>query len=370
LVFVIAVGIAWTWNPQTVEAQEPAMGHSRLAPSNVDFDLDEWGLEARWRQNIVQRSNRDLEAIHHTGRFVAIEATDHALFMVSAESGRLLGGTRLREALGHAPTDFNDQEVVLVVSGVFYRLNVETNKLSEGWRMSASPFTRPVTYEGEYVIASDATSRVASMNIEKQEPVWLRDAAGPVMNRVQLVDDYVYAAGFRGKLLCLGALGGNERWSWAPPEPGILSTGVVVDGGTAYVGDIQGYIYAIDTNSGSIDWRQIAELGLYKQPVVAGDRVLFLSRKPNLICMDPDAEGDKVAWKASGIDRIVTTGKNRVYAMQGATLLKAIDLQTGETVWQDRLPPRVQVTGGAPGEGTLYLANREGIAVAFGEPQD
>jgi outer membrane protein assembly factor BamB len=83
--------------------------------------------------------------------------------------------------------------------------------------------------------------------------------------------------------------------------------------------------------------------------------------------MDVDAEGDKVAWKKDGVTDIITTSDSRVYVRHGGDKISALELETGEVIWTDRLLPGTHVTGGSPGQGVLYVADRTGAAVAFGE---
>jgi outer membrane protein assembly factor BamB len=369
---VVAVGLVSTVCPRALDAQETEAALSRLNPANPEFDLQEWGLQARWRHDVVRRSKRQIQKVHFTGSLVVAETPDDTIYVFNAGSGSLRGALRLRAGLDFAPTELNEQEIILVVGDVFYRLNLETNELSNGWRMEVAPLTRPLVHTGN-TITTDGTSRVASMDIEEKVSVWTANAHGTVMERPQLTDGVLYAAGFRGELLCLDAAGGTRQWSWKPPEPAMLSTGVAVKDGMAYVGDLHGYVYALDTDNAQIRWRQIAVLALTGQPVAANDKVLFLSTRPDnpsMVCMDTDAEVDRVAWKMDGITRIVTTGRERAYVLDEQNVLKAVDLDTGEVAWADHLGSNVQVTGGEPGTGALYLANRTGDLAYISERQD
>lgn len=363
VVLVVVAGLATVMSGSPVHAQEETPQTSKLAPGNVDFKVEAWGITPLWRQSVAQRYDKELRAVHHTGKYVVLECKDNTLYVLTAASGAVRCGTVLRQALEHNPTEYGENQLMIVVGGVIYALDADTGKVGDGWRMEVSAFTRPHVVD-ETIIASDATDRVAGADINEKSPVWSVRCGGPVMNRPALDGSTLFVVGFRGRALALDAESGARKWDWTPPKPNALSTGAVVVDDTVYVADLQGTVYALDKENGTVEWRQIAELGMKGQPAAGAGKVLFLNSKPEMIAMDPEAD-DKVAWKLKGVTRIVTVGKERAYVMDKDNTMLAVSLADGTVEWTDPLGPDIHVSSAA--DGGFVVSDTAGMVVSFGE---
>jgi outer membrane protein assembly factor BamB len=138
----------------------------------------------------------------------------------------------------------------------------------------------------------------------------------------------------------------TQETLWDPVElKGVTRTGVTVSGPTAYVGDDDGNVYAIDLGSGTMDWT-VRSPGSVRAPIaVSGDAVVVSSvqtEQANRAAVvrldaedgerlwDTDLRGAAVAMTAPSI------AENRVYvgASGRASSLGALDLETGREIWR------------------------------------
>ncbi len=110
------------------------------------------------------------------------------------------------------------------------------------------------------------------------------------------------------------------------------STGVTVDGGTAYVADESGNVYAVDAATGQISWTR-ALLGQPRGPLAVADGMVFAT---------PQAQGTQQQIAASVV---------------------ALDAGTGEQVWSfnPRVPTNLASIAAADGP-TVVVSFRDGNA--------
>lgn len=79
-----------------------------------------------------------------------------------------------------------------------------------------------------------------------------------------VIDGVMFASGPKGAVYSLDAKTGKERWAFEPTiDPGTMrkvccgpiNRGLVVWLGNVYVASLDGYLYALDANTGAINWR-------------------------------------------------------------------------------------------------------------------
>lgn len=79
-----------------------------------------------------------------------------------------------------------------------------------------------------------------------------------------VVDGVMFASGPKGAVYALDAETGSERWNFEPTiDPdimrkvccGVINRGIAVWEGNVFVASIDGYLYALDADTGSINWK-------------------------------------------------------------------------------------------------------------------
>ncbi|MEO8971990.1 MAG: PQQ-binding-like beta-propeller repeat protein [Ktedonobacteraceae bacterium] len=210
------------------------------------------------------------------------------------------------------------------------------------------------------------------------------------------VDPLVHPLATTGKLL----------WS---QKLGPLFSSAVAGSGMLYIASTNGYLYALDQNTGATAWRtsigdyltdstpdlegQVLFIAVHSSrlealsahtgqvywtfetgekiqapPLVAGTRVLLASRTT---IWSLDATTGQLVWKFHrGVDGWPTTGSptladNMLYVGLGsATQFWALDLQNGHVVWSFDTHDRITSTALA-GTDTVYIATWHGVIFAL-----
>jgi outer membrane protein assembly factor BamB len=145
----------------------------------------------------------------------------------------------------------------------------------------------------------------------------------------------VYVGGFDGSLVALDAASGAERWRFAA-EDTIAGTPAVA-GGRVVFGSFDGRVYALDAGSGEEVWRYETGAAVVSSPLVRDGLVLIGSRSYDLLALD--AGTGELLWKVyywySWVESSASERDGVAYVgASDGQLLHAVDLATGNVVWQ------------------------------------
>ncbi len=156
----------------------------------------------------------------------------------------------------------------------------------------------------------------------------------PALAQVGHVTAVLYADGTDTKTAQLKAIDvATQQPVWAPVTlKAPASSGVSIDEGTAYVGDEQGDVYAVDANTGQIRWTKTVP-GEARGPITVAQGLVFVVALPQ-------------------------TAQQQTLAS-----VVALDASTGEQVWT--FAPRagtVFASLGSVSNGTLLVSFREGAS--------
>jgi len=146
------------------------------------------------------------------------------------------------------------------------------------WRFATDgPIIAAVTLDearGTLYVASD-DGRVYALNAQdgSLRPGWPFRTGGGIWSRPLLAGDTLYVASMDGKLYALDAREGRKLWE-VEVGAGLVSNPVLA-GGTLLVGAADRRLYAVDVNARSLKWPvpPRAENWFWAEPLVAGDTV-------------------------------------------------------------------------------------------------
>lgn len=146
--------------------------------------------------------------------------------------------------------------------------------------------------------------------------------------------------GFRrnGDVFALDADDGSLRWGFE--TEGMLPSPVALDDGTVFVGDTDGYVYAIDAD-GTTSWRRQLDSHVESAPTPLGDRVVVQTRSGAAYGLDR-ADGS-VEWQAAFGDAGRASGVSMAdaVALPGDASVSAVDPRSGAEQWRVATDGRV-----------------------------
>jgi len=126
----------------------------------------------------------------------------------------------------------------------------------------------------------------------------------------------------------------------------------------------KGHIYAFNKANGRAEWKYFAGAGVRGHILGGQDRVFALTKKDRLVCLDKE-EG-MVVWSFK--TDVETTdfnnhspclSGNRIYFGGLDHALYALDVSTGDILWQKKLPAHIS-TSVSEWEGSIYAATEKG----------
>ena len=146
----------------------------------------------------------------------------------------------------------------------------------------------------------------------------------------------VYAAGYNGKIYAYNSDTLAVRWVY--PREGYLKPfvgGIVIDGGSLYIGSTDGIVYALDAETGDLLWNFETEKEIWATPAVNGDTIYIGSFDEKFYAINA-ADGSK-KWEFTTEGAIVATPviyNGIIYFGSLDKNLYAVDTTSGNKKWQ------------------------------------
>jgi outer membrane protein assembly factor BamB len=165
---------------------------------------------------------------------------------------------------------------------------------------------------------------------ENPELLWQFDAPeGSFESTAAIVDGVAYVGCLNGYLYALSLADGSEKWKYQT-EPGFYASAAVRDG-LVYIGDAEGRFYCLDAKSGELRWGFSSKAEIDSSANFWRDRVIFGSQDATLYCLNA-ATGEKI-WEYTIADQIrcfPTIVDDRAFVAGCDSKLHVVDLATGQ----------------------------------------
>jgi outer membrane protein assembly factor BamB len=271
------------------------------------------------------------------------------------------------------------------------------------WRYQVSSsqiFSRPAT-DGKLIFFGATNQTFYAVDMKGQLK-WKFVTGERVKADPVLLDGVVYTSSYDGHVYALQAATGKKIWQFPAvakpkveegeeenkneaaagppldPKPGAFSySAPAIKDGVLYVGNLDGYLYALRTADGKMKWRFKTGGGITSSPAVEGGAVFFGSKDDHVYAVDT-ATGKKVLWKFKTGDDVISSPRvidGVVFIGSSDNNFYAIDTQTGkETCHFTAKGPVISYGaffqdlvffGGGQGDGNIYGLNRTTCELFF-----
>lgn len=342
---------------------EPA-ARSSLSPANELLDLDEEELKVVWRQELGQSTRAPISHIWSAGDWVVVEAGEGQLHLYDDTTGQWKTGEALLRSIDRRPVAWGDR-LILAGGNKILSFEIATGRADTVYSPEFAVFTAPLIFRGDLLLAGgDGTLVRARLNADA--PEWARTLQGPILEQPVLMNGTLFASAHADVVAALDAENGQEQWSWKPPWPAKISSGVAVADGRLYAGDNLGRLYMLQANTGQVRWRKTLSASVVSRPVVAGGRLLVFTNKPRVVCLDAESGESGTLWTYEDAVELIAVGKGRLYLLNADNSVAAVSLEDGAELWRDPLPADCMVAGDEA-RAAFYIANSKGSIVAVQE---
>ncbi len=165
---------------------------------------------------------------------------------------------------------------------------------SEPFAAGGPLWSRPVS-DGERIYLASLDHRLFAVDVATGAKAWVNDVTldGALAGSPALGErDVLFIGSFGSRMYAVDTASGDVLWS--VPTKGWVWGGPVVDAQTVYFGDLEGYFYALDAQSGEQKWPPVHPDGpVVGSPLVVDDRVVFTTEAGSVYAVE--GAGD-IAW--------------------------------------------------------------------------
>jgi outer membrane protein assembly factor BamB len=347
-------GVVWQYSTMGPVRSTPAVTGDMVYVGSTDgnlYALDRRNGEERWRVNVkspVSSSPAVAQGI------VVFGSRDGAFHAVDAQSGGL-------------------------------RWKFETGPLMawewgfEGWDIYTSS---PVVVDSAVVFgAGDGV--LYALDLASGGELWKFSTEGRIRSTPAIADGAVYVGSADGRAYALDLKTGREIWRHETDGVAIRSADQGVDrksiissptvaGGTVYIGSRDGFMYALDQETGERKW-QVSHDGSWavSSPAVLDDTV-FSGTSDGRFVHAIDVVTGEERWRYVGIGYTWSSpclASNTVFIGDGAGYLIALDQESGAERWRYRVDDGVY-SSPVVADGVVYFGADDGNVYALhGEGQ-
>lgn len=274
------------------------------------------------------------------------------------------------------------------------------------WRYQVSSsqiYSRPVT-DGRLIFFGATNQTFYAVDMKGQLK-WKFVTGERIKSDPALAENAVYTTSYDGHVYALQTATGKKIWQFpaaekAPkpekekkdkpaeeaaepsldPKPGAFSySAPVIKDGVLYVGNLDGYLYAVQTADGKLKWRFKAGGGITSSPAVEGGAVYFGSKDDHVYAVDT-ATGEKVLWKFKAADDVLSSPRivdgvlfigandNNFYALDQKTGKEICHFTAkGPVISYGAFFQDLVFFGGGQGDDNIYGLNRATCELFFSQ---
>lgn len=225
--------------------------------------------------------------------------------------------------------------------------NGETAEAESAFTYQATP--ADVKLDGNWVNLLDNPQHAAPVKAALSQPLqmaWIKNVGANIYMSSPLVyKDKIYIASvdenLKGEAHVYALNGKTGEWVWKYPVRNSIKNTIVIDNGMVLAQDAQGYLYAIDAESGKLCWeKQLPVNGLPAviEGLVASNGVVYAGTGKGLCAID--TEQGKIIWQnkdwgqGEGTTSTFSVAENVLVGSSQWNALYGNDLQTGKLKWK------------------------------------
>ncbi|HEX7070066.1 MAG TPA: PQQ-binding-like beta-propeller repeat protein [Rhodothermales bacterium] len=255
---------------------------------------------------------------------VYVGSRDKNVYALDQRTGQIRWTfTTLREVWSSAAIGPNGTVYIGSFDGTLYALDPRTGAVRWGVFVGGDVVSSPAVGEDGTVYFGSSNGLLSAVSATGQLRWQIEIAVGKeIASSPTIVGRSLYVGSVDGSLYALDPATGQERWSFATPEP-IISSPAVASDGTIYVGSMDGTVRAISPD-GSERWRVAAGAPVISSPSIdAVGRIFAGTTDGRVIAIEPDGDlawtfqAEYPIWSSPAFDSaggllIATTGTERL----------------------------------------------------------
>lgn len=289
-------------------------------------------IQARWKfktEDEIRTSPTLFRGMAYVGSY------DSNMWAVRADKGELVW--KFPTGAGIASSPAVDADTKLVIFGsednIIYAVEALTGRLSWTYHTRDKVRASPRIAHNHVFIGSD-DGNLYALVAQTGRFLWTFEAGTPVRTRPFVTNELVIFGVDDGSIYGV-ELSGKRKWVMRSKRAVNSSPYVDTQENLCFVGSFDGFLYALDANSGYTLWRFRTNGPIVSSPMAAGDSVYIASTDGKLYAINTST--GKERWQAN-LDKAIVGSPivqgNFVYIGSTDGAFYCFDTRTGKQIWK------------------------------------
>ena len=276
-----------------------------------------------------------------------------------------------------APAYKDDKVFVPNQNGRVYALAIANGKVL--WKRNMlTNLSSPAETIANAVILGSIKGDLMALDTKTGSTLWHSYASSSIFAKPTIYDSVIYTHTHDGSVAAFDAQDGEKLWNVTNNIPEIALPGnssPIVLNNTVMIGSEFGTVlgFTVDGGDRTINIPIAIAKGsspadkmvdISANPLLYGDYLVFASYQGAIVSLDKD--NGKMLWaKKSSIVNNIIINDNLIFTTQDDSLLKAFDIETGDTVWTNDTLKWRKITAPIYYKGLIVVADYEGYLHFF-----
>lgn len=315
-----------------------------------------------------------------TDRFV-IFGSETALHIVDHKGNEVCRYDVFQEVIS-APKRYKDLILFGSANNLFYAVNIKDCSLAWSFPTRDRIKSDPLVV-GDMVYFSSYDGNIYAVRIADHELQWkfpeaatVNDAGSDAAHAKITVDSFSYSSpahadgvlyigNFDGYLYAIDLATGHMRWRTKTGDK--ITSSPLVDGDSVYVGSNDNRIYAMQRSDGAVRWTFKTDAWVNSSPKLYQGTLYCGSNDQHLYAIDPTTGKEKWRFKANGpIVSFPAFYKNLalIAGAEGDNTLYALDIATGKPFWHYKTEAKIK-SDPVVHNGKIFVTTGDGRLLVF-----
>ncbi len=269
----------------------PCVANGVLYASGLQSGLYALDMQTGQEQWKFQAGNAIVSSPAVDGNTVYFGSEDHFLYAVDAQSGKQKWKVETQGPVTSSPIVAGDAILVGSLDNFIYALDSTSGKIRWENVTEGQVISSPAVWEDTVFVGSmSATGSFYALDLKTGKIRW-KKGLEPIGSSPAIVDRTLYVGGVNGNVYALAAQDGTVLWKFQTKSLIISSPAVTAQ--TVYIASTDGNLYAIDRTSGNQQWSFHTNGEIWSSPLVAGSTIFFTS--PDQYLYAVSSQGPKLA---------------------------------------------------------------------------
>jgi len=220
-----------------------------------------------------------------------------------------------------------------------YTADLGENFWENPFQADDSIWSTPVIDNG-FAYFGSHDHKAYAIRLSSGEKYWEYQTGGVIAGKPLLFDGKVIFGSFDKKLYALSSdPGGNVSLDWSFEGDNWFWTGAITDGETIFAPNMDGNIYALDTN-GNLLWKHHVGGSIVSQPVLVERGLVVVNKAGELLLLDTEISSQGISRELSNPIQLDAEVKAALFAEGDSVFVgsqdrrvRRVDLKIGETAW-------------------------------------